>query len=122
MCSCLLKKFFLPCSTPLVKRTYNLFGSFPLGSIMAISKNLRTFLFVNDERFVTPRLDAVVNLDIPILQWRSDRFNLALDTLFDGWKSTGTVPAFFLRFSKTSAARLVDLRASSTPPPPPPGV
>ena len=62
---------------------------------MAISKNLRTFLFVNDERFVTPRLDAVVNLDIPILQWRSDRFNLALDTLFDGWKSTETVPAVF---------------------------
>ena len=64
--------------------SYNLFRSISFRGITAICKNLRTFSLVDDKRFIASCLDAVVDLDIPIFQWRSCSFNLSLYAMLNG--------------------------------------
>ena len=50
---------------------------------LAVGKNLITFSGVYDESVIVACFDAVVDLDIPVLQRSSHGFNFSLDTLLD---------------------------------------
>ena len=51
---------------------------------MAPRQNFRALRLIYDEGFVAAGLDAVVDLDVPVLERRADGFNFALDALLDG--------------------------------------
>ena len=50
---------------------------------MAITEDFLPLVGRNDERLVVPSKDATININIPILQWSSNGFYLALDALFN---------------------------------------
>ena len=63
--------------------TYKFSRSLALVLRLAIGKDFITFSGVYDESIIIARLDAVVDLDIPVLQRSSHGFNFSLDTLLD---------------------------------------
>lgn len=71
------------CAIVLQNWSYKFSRPFTLVFGLAVGKNLITFSGVYDESVIVACLDAVVDLDIPVLQWSSHGFNFSLDTLLD---------------------------------------
>lgn len=63
--------------------SYKFSRPFTLVFGLAVGKNLITLSGVYDESVIVACLDAVVDLDIPVLQRSSHGFNFSLDTLLD---------------------------------------
>lgn len=68
-------------------RSYKFSRSLALVIRLAIGKDFITFSGVYDESVIVASLDAVIDLDIPVLQWCSNSFNLSLDALLNRRKN-----------------------------------
>ena len=79
-----------PVTSGLKRRIASVIGSYkllsPLALVfsLAVGKDFITFRGVNDESVIVAGLDAVVDLDIPVLQRCSHGFDFPLDALFNG--------------------------------------
>ena len=67
--------------------SYKFSRSLALVIRLAIGKDFITFSGVYDESVIVASLDAVIDLDIPVLQWCSNSFNLSLDALLNRRKN-----------------------------------
>lgn len=67
--------------------TYKFSRPFTLVFGLAVGKNFITFSGVYDESVIVACLDAVVDLDIPVLQWCPHSFNFSLDALLNRRKN-----------------------------------
>ena len=65
-------------------RSYQIRGALAFLFRLAVGEDLIALCGADNKGFVAAGLDAIVDLDIPVFQWRPDFLNLTADACLDG--------------------------------------